>query len=67
MLKANALQKNHDMFMKLKQAESYYKSLVDYILDNPKIMELLKVKETIIDTNISLHKTLNELPSDIKE
>jgi len=64
MLRANALQKNHDMFMKLKQAESYYKSLIDHIQDYPKVMELLKVKETIIDTNISLHKTLNELPND---
>lgn len=67
MLKANALQKNHDMFMKLKQAESYYKSLVDHLQDNPKVMDLLKVKDTIIDTNISLHKTLNELPTDVKE
>jgi hypothetical protein len=62
MLRANALQKNHDLFMKLKQAESYYKSLIDHIQENPKVMELLKVKETIIDTNISLHKSLNDMP-----
>lgn len=62
MLQANALQKNHDSFMKLKQAESYYKSLIDYIQEYPKVLGLLKVKETIIDTNISLYKSLNELP-----
>lgn len=61
MLRANSLQKNHDMFMKLKQAESFYKSLIDHIQDNPKVLELLKVKESIIDTNIALHKVLNDL------
>lgn len=67
MLRANSLQKNHDMFMKLKQAESYYKSVIDHIQENPKVMELLRVKESIIDTNISLHKVLNELPHDEKQ
>ena len=61
MNKANILQKNQDMFMKLKQAEQYYKSLVDFISENPQVMELLKVKDSLIDSNIALHKTLNEI------
>lgn len=64
MLRANILQKNQDMFLKLKQAESIYKTIIDFVIDNPKVMELLKVKESIIDTNISLHKTLNEISSE---
>lgn len=64
MNKANILQKNQDMFMKLKQAESYFKSLIDHIDEKPKILELLKVKEIVYECNINLHKTLHDLPSE---
>lgn len=65
MSRANVLQKNQDMFMKLKQAESYYKSLIDHIEEKPKILDILKVKETIYELNMNLQKTLHDLPADV--
>lgn len=62
MLKANVLQKNQDLFMKLKQAEQFYKTIIDYIQGSPKIMSLLKVKDSITDTLNSLRDMLSELP-----
>jgi hypothetical protein len=61
MSRANILQKNQDLFMKLKQAESYYKSLIDHIEESPKILELLRVKETIFELNLNLQKILHEI------
>ena len=63
MLRANVLQKNQDSFMKLKQAESYYKSLIDHIEEKPKILDLLKVKEIIFECNMNLQKTLHDIPN----
>ena len=63
--RANLLQKNQDMFMKLKQAESYYKSLIDQIEEKPKVLELLKVKEIVYECNLNLQKTIHEIPNDL--
>lgn len=62
MLKANVLQKNPDSFMKLKQAEQFYKNIIDFIQDNPKFMELLKVRDSINDILNSLTTVLEDLP-----
>ena len=59
--RANILTKNQDLFMKLKQAESYYKSLIDHLEESPKILELLRVKETIFEVNLNLQKILYEI------
>jgi len=67
MLKANVLQKNHDSFMKLKQAEQFYKNLIDFIQENPKFMNLLKVKDSINDILNSLNGVLEDLPYGVAE
>ena len=64
MCRANVLQKNQDVFMKLKQAESYYKSLIDQIEEKPKILDLLKVKEIVYECSLNLQKTLLEIPNE---
>jgi hypothetical protein len=67
MLKANVLQKNQDSFMKLKQAEQFYKNLIDFIQENPKFMNLLKVKDSINDILNSLNGVLEDLPYGVAE
>lgn len=62
MVKANVLQKNQDSFMKLKQAEQFYKSIIDFLQDNHKCMNLLKVKDSINDIVNSLTEVLEDLP-----
>lgn len=62
MVKANVLQKNQDLFMKLKQAEQFYKNIIDFLHENPKFMSLLKVKDSINDIVNSLTGALEELP-----
>jgi hypothetical protein len=55
-----------DAFFKLKQAEQYYKSIVDRIKENPLVMEILSVKEFFVETLALVSKTLKEIP-DIDE
>lgn len=64
MSRANILQKNQDTFMKLKQAESIYKALIEQIEENPKILDLMKIKEVVYECNMNLHKALHEIPSE---
>jgi len=67
MVKATVLQKNQDQFMKLKQAELSYKSIIDFVQDNPKILNLLRVKDTINETINTLTGDLDELPYGLGE
>jgi len=62
MIKANVLQKNQDSFMKLKQAEQFYKNIIDFLQENRQIMSLLKVKDSINDIVNSLTDVLEDLP-----
>ena len=62
MTNANVLQKNQNLFMKLKQAEQFYKSIIDFIQENMKVLNLLKVKDSINDIMSSLTSVLEDLP-----
>jgi hypothetical protein len=63
--KASILLKHQDIFLKLKQAESFYKSLIDHIEEKPVILDLLKVKDFIYEVNMNLQKVLHEIPNEI--
>jgi hypothetical protein len=52
-----------DAFFKLKQAEQYFKSIVDRVKDNPLVMEILAVKEFFVETLALVAKTLKEIPA----
>ena len=62
MSRAAVLQKKADSFMKLKQAESFYKLIVEFILDHIYLLDLLKVKDSLYENINSLNKALLELP-----
>ena len=62
MVKSVEMQKKQDQFMKLKQAEQYYKFLIDFIIENPKIMDILRAKDSLTESIHSLAKILLELP-----
>jgi len=62
MSRAAVLQKKADSFMKLKQAESFYKLIVEFILDHIYLLDLLKVKDSLNENINSLNKALLELP-----
>lgn len=66
MLKSIALQKNAgDLFFKLKQAEQYFKGIIDFIVDQPRVMEVLKVKDVFKDSLHQISTTLSEIPASI--
>jgi hypothetical protein len=56
------LQKTGDAFFKLKQAEQYFKSIIDRIIENPMVMEILAVKDFFVETLATVAKTLKEIP-----
>lgn len=62
MIRANVLQKKADSFMKLKQAESFYKLIIEFILEHLFLMDILKVRESLNENIDSLNKALLELP-----
>ncbi len=62
MSKATFIQKNQDLFVKLKQAEQFYKQVIDVIIDKPNVVSMLKVRDAINDIMNSLIAILDELP-----
>lgn len=62
MARASIIQKKADSFMKLKQAESFYKLIIEFILENIYLMDILKVKDSLNENISSLNEALLELP-----
>ncbi len=62
MSRANVLQKKPEIFMKLKQAESFYKLIIEFIYEHNCILDILKVKESLNENINLLNKALIELP-----
>jgi len=59
--------KSTDLFVKLKQAEKDYKILIDFIIEKPKIMNILSVKDFFKESIVTIEKVLSEIPVDKNE
>jgi hypothetical protein len=65
MSRSGVLQKKStDLFVKLKQAEKDYKILIDFIIEKPKIMNVLSVKDFFKESILTIEKVLGEIPID---
>ncbi len=62
MSRAIVIQKRAESFMKLKQAESFYKIIIEFILEHIYLLDVLKVKDALNDNIDLLNKMLLELP-----
>jgi len=62
MSRANVLQKKPEVFMKLKQAESFFKLIIEFIIEHNYLLDIIKVKDSINENIDLLNKSLLELP-----
>jgi hypothetical protein len=62
MSRAIVIQKRAESFMKLKQAESFYKIIIEFILEHIYLLDVLKVRDSLNENIESLNKILLELP-----
>lgn len=67
MMNYAVLQSNTDLFVKLKQAEQHYKSLIEHVSKHSKVLEILKVKDTFKESLVTISKNLTEIPTSYQE